>query len=243
MVSLHDVHPTTAASSRHLLQLIEQRGIRASLLVVCGPRSGQRLPDDPALVAWLRAAVERGHEVAVHGWNHTAEPGHCSRRALANRVIASGRAEFAALAEDAARGRLERCLDVMDGVGLRPVGFTPPGWLASSETLDALFRLGFAYSTNHLSVIDLWLDRTFRIPAVCQRPRSSLSAIDGSLVRRIAVRRLTHGEDLRLALHPSHADDERLLETTRCLLDVAACGRTLTYAELVDAATRPIGIQ
>ncbi|GAA3076191.1 hypothetical protein GCM10020000_71960 [Streptomyces olivoverticillatus] len=58
-------------------------------------------------------------------------PGGPAPRRLLNAVLARGCAEFCALDERAARGRLESGLAALASAGIVPRGFTPPGWLAS----------------------------------------------------------------------------------------------------------------
>jgi peptidoglycan/xylan/chitin deacetylase (PgdA/CDA1 family) len=72
----------------------------------------------------LRELADAGHELALHGWEH--EP-------------------WAGL--DAARERslLERGVEALAALGLRPVGFRPPGGVLTSASAGLLRELGFSY--------------------------------------------------------------------------------------------------
>lgn len=233
VVSIHDVHSSTSERSLELLDMVRRRGIRATLLVVPGPWRGRALADDPALIRRLSAAAADGYELALHGWRH--EPGtRAATRNTRNRVMARGCAEFCDVDLDTARELVGRGVEEMERHGWSPIGFTPPGWLASDAAVDALYEAGFAYTTSHLTVTDLWHDREFRIPAVCQRPDSTLSGVGSWFTRRMLVRHVVQHRPIRLALHPADLDDPRTRDATIATLDIAACRTTASYADLLD---------
>jgi len=238
VVSIHDVHPTTSERSLELLDMVRRRGIRATLLVVPGPWRGRNLAGDPALIDRLSAAAGDGYELALHGWAHQPRTPSTARNAR-NRVLARGCAEFCDLDLVTARELIARGVEEMERHGWSPIGFTPPGWLASDQAIDALYEAGFAYTTSHLEVTDLWHDREIRIPAICQRPHSSLAAMGSWFTRRMLVHHVVHQRPIRLALHPADLDDPRTRDATLATLDVAACRTTASYADLLDL---PVGL-
>lgn len=241
IVSIHDVHPSREAGSSELLDMVDRRSIKATLLVVPGRWNDQSLDDAPAFVHWLHAATGRGHEIAMHGWTHEVSPDRAAAaRNPRNRLVARGCAEFVDLDEAGALGRLEAGLWAMADHGFAPVGFTPPGWLASAGTFAALRRLGFEYSTSHGSVHDLVRGERVRIPAVCQRPGSTVAPVGVSIVRRYVVHRVVRHRPVRLALHPADLDHAALRDATEQLLDIVACAPTRTYADLVTTLLRPV---
>lgn len=231
VVSIHDVSSVTLDVSRRLLTLCEESGVRVSLLVVPGPWRGARVTEDRSFRRWLDGAADRGHEVSLHGWTHEGGGG----RGLANRFIARGCGEFAALDRVEALRRLECGLAVMDELGHRVEGFTAPGWLLSSGAREALVDLGFVYTTTHLSVLDLTGAEPIAVPALCQRPDSPIAGIGSRFVRRVVVARVASGRSVRLALHPADLSTESLIEATRTLVQVMGSGPTTTYADCVRA--------
>lgn len=237
IVSIHDVAPATFERCRRLLALCEESGVRATLLVVPGPWKSMRLHDHLEMQRWLDGAAARGHEISLHGWCHesTFIGGEANLRSrITNRVLARGCGEFADLTCDEATLLLEKGLKVMADVGHHPVGFTAPGWLLSNGARQALIDLGFAYTTTHLGVEDLRSRRTLRVPALCQRPDSVLTAVGAHLIRRMLVSRVVHGQPVRLALHPADIATDDLRYVTHSLIQVMGSRPTTTYAELVD---------
>jgi peptidoglycan/xylan/chitin deacetylase (PgdA/CDA1 family) len=103
-----------------IMQLLDEHGITASFFV---PAVSALLhPDD------IRMFVDRGHEVALHGWIHernTALPPGVER-------------ELALHSADA----LERL------AGTRPVGLRTPSWDFSADTLDVIRELELSYDSS-----------------------------------------------------------------------------------------------
>jgi len=239
IVSLHDVAASTADATLTWLQHLEQRNVPATLLVVTGPWQGPPLGDDPVLVGHLHQAVALGHEVAFHGVDHTAEAPSRHRdhaRSATGRLLARGCAEFAALHEPEATQRLTSGLNDLRELGFDVTGFTPPGWLMSPGTLEALRHTGLTYATTQWHIRELSTWRRLRIPALSHRPGSPLSSTAAQALWRVGQHRLDRGRATRLALHPRDLDHPRLLATTLALLDhaVALGARFTTYAQLVE---------
>ncbi|MFI2074139.1 MULTISPECIES: DUF2334 domain-containing protein [Streptomyces] len=237
VVSVHDVAPWTLDPCRRWLAGLDERGVRATLLLVPGPWRGVPAARDPALVRWAHAARERGHELALHGWEHRGVPGGSPARRLTGLLAARGCAEFAALGERAARERLEKGLAALASVGMAPCGFTPPGWLASPGTLTALRGLGLDYTTGHLTVRDLRTGVAHRVPALSHRPGGLGERAGARLMTAAARRRSAAGRPFRIALHPADLARPGLRERTLAAIDgaLAAGMRPCTYAELVRA--------
>src|SRR5260370_21252853 len=97
LVSIHDVAPASAEASIKWLADLDARGIPATLLVIPGPWREARLSEDPALLAELHEARERGHELAMHGWCHQAGPGGSAWRRTTAHLMARGAPAFATL--------------------------------------------------------------------------------------------------------------------------------------------------
>jgi hypothetical protein len=99
--------------------------------------------------ACLNVALERGDELALHGYSHldTEAGGGLCARFLRN-VYTRREGEFAALAEAEARRRLELGLDWFAARGWTPTGFVPPAWLLGEGAWRALRDAPFAYTTT-----------------------------------------------------------------------------------------------
>ncbi|WP_131764127.1 DUF2334 domain-containing protein [Actinomadura fibrosa] len=139
VVSLHDVAPSTAGPTARWLADLDERGVPATLLVIPGPfGGGPSLPADAPLVASLHAAARRGHELALHGYRHEGVPGGPAWRRGVNQVMARGAGEFWSLTSAQAVARLRAGLGLLADADIGVTGFTPPGWLASPGTRQAL---------------------------------------------------------------------------------------------------------
>jgi len=252
IISIHDVAPSTFERSRDWVRRVEAHGFRASLLVVPGPWGSDGLEHDPELVAWLHEVAVRGHELSLHGWEHRGVSGLAASggrdastggrlRSAYGRMIARGCGEFHDLDRLEALRRLRLGLGVMARCGIDPVGFTPPGWLSSPESRAAMVELGFAYTTSQWTVFDLLEGREVRIPAVSQRPGSSLSGAGAVMNERVMRHRLRRRQPVRIALHPDDLHHRHLVDATeRMLLGLQRASDrgdvdVITYAELVGA--------
>ncbi len=96
--------------------LLDEAGLRATFFVE--GLNAELYPDT------LRGLAAAGHEVACHGWRH--EP-------------------WGGLEPAAERELLERSVERLDGLGLRPLGFRPPGGALTPATPALLRELGFRY--------------------------------------------------------------------------------------------------
>lgn len=89
---------------------------------------GAGLPRD--FVKRLLKLKEKGHTLWIHGWTHRADVDE---------------AEFAGLDAVMVADRARRALLDWKQAGLpKPEGFCPPCWKMPSESVGALFKLGFA---------------------------------------------------------------------------------------------------
>jgi uncharacterized protein len=237
VVSIHDVAPSTAHAARAWVDELDRRHVPVTLLVVPGPWEGPPLRVDRDLVAWLHERRRRGDEVAQHGWTHRAVAGAPAwRRAVAS-VAARGCGEFWSLDTREARRRLELGRDVLSRAGLTPVGFTPPGWLASPPTRAVLAELGYRYTTTRSSVVDLVTGATHRVPALSQRPGGAGEALGRAVVDRWGRRRARQGASIRLALHPLDLANPALVESNLAVVDrlLEAGAKARTYQDFVTA--------
>ncbi|MEM9516812.1 MAG: polysaccharide deacetylase family protein [Actinomycetota bacterium] len=241
VISIHDVAPATLPASQRLLDLVETIEATASLLVVAGPWREPSIDDSAHFGPWLRSAEARGHEIVVHGWEHRAfhDPAGRTRltRRIGDRLIARGCAEFGALGRDEALRRSAAGLSALTGLGVSPIGFTPPGWLASRDAERALAAIGFEYTTTRTAVIDLVRNRRVEIPALSHRSRSPLAGVTARTITAIGAHRCRLGDPVRLALHPPDVLDVRLATATEQLVDLigASTLALMTYDRLIAA--------
>jgi peptidoglycan/xylan/chitin deacetylase (PgdA/CDA1 family) len=109
-------HASVTRTLPRILALLGAAGVRATFFV-----EGLNAELYPVALRELDAA---GHEVAYHGWQHEL---------------------WAGLDPVAERESLERGVAALDALGLRPVGFRPPGGALTPASPALLRELGFTY--------------------------------------------------------------------------------------------------
>jgi predicted deacetylase len=242
IVSVHDVAPATAAETRGWLADLAGLGVPAVLLVVPGPWRGPGPAEEPGFGAELLRAADSGHELALHGWSHAAQPGGDRSRRWSGQVAARGAGEFWTLDAPQARARIDLGLGALRAVGIEPQGFVPPGYLASPGTKAALAASGLRYWTSHFAVHDLRADARHTVVALSHRPamgargRPFGERSGDYLIARSPQWFTRRGRPLRLALHPDDLHRAGLRDTTlRAIEHALALGaRAMTYTQLLD---------
>lgn len=234
IVSIHDVTPALAADVQALWSLCASRGVEPALLVVPQWHGAHPIEEAPSLVSWLRERAAHGAEIFLHGERHD-EAGLGRRwtdtiRAL-GRTAAEG--EFLTLEEPAARERIERGLSRLRRLGLDPIGFVAPAWLARRDTYRAVAAAGLGFSEDE-GYINLHRRATrLRVPVIRWSARSAARARVSAWVADLRWRLHRDAWVVRIALHPSdlhHPVTARSLEAT---LDRWLARRwPIRYAEL-----------
>jgi peptidoglycan/xylan/chitin deacetylase (PgdA/CDA1 family) len=131
-------HASVTRTLPRILELLDETGVRTTFFVE--GLNAELYPDA------LREIDAAGHEVAYHGWLHE---------------------RWADLDPAAERESLERGVDALDALGLRPVGFRPPGGGLTPATPGLLRELGFTYvSPESTEPLDGLAVLPFRWPLV-----------------------------------------------------------------------------
>jgi uncharacterized protein len=203
LVSIHDVTPALERDVRALWDLCHERGLVPALFVVPNWHGQWPVEEYPRFAAWLRAKARDGAEIFLHGERHD-ERG--LRRGLGDTMRALGvtdrEGEFLALNEAQASARIHRGLRSLERVGLAPIGFVAPAWLAREDTYRAAHRAGLRI-TEDVNSIHLH-GRATRLPSPVVR-WSARSDVRAHMSAAVAEARwLVQGRSwlTRLALHP-----------------------------------------
>ena len=109
-------HASVTRTLPRILSLLDEAGVRATFFVE--GLNAELYPDA------LREIDAAGHEVAFHGWQHE---------------------RWADLDPSAERASLERGVRALDALGLRPLGFRPPGGRLTPASMGLLREYGFEY--------------------------------------------------------------------------------------------------
>ncbi|HET7470403.1 MAG TPA: polysaccharide deacetylase family protein [Gemmatimonadales bacterium] len=203
LVSIHDVTPALAAGVERLWALCAARDVRPALLVVPDWHGAWPLESHPEFVAWLRARAAEGAEIVLHGERHD-EVG--LPRGLGDELRAWGRTaregEFLTLQEPAARERIARGGARLRALGLEPVGFVPPAWLARDEGHRAAGASGLGFSEDEAVIRLFPSGRRLPAPAVRWSARGPLRAWGSVAVARARWTFQGAAPLARIALHP-----------------------------------------
>ncbi|MCU0636166.1 MAG: DUF2334 domain-containing protein [Gemmatimonadaceae bacterium] len=216
LVAIHDVAPPFTEECLALVRLCREYGVEPALLVVPEWHGRWPLDDAPALVRWLRAAQDGGTELLLHGMRHD-EVG--TVRSLTAHWRAVGRTaregEFLSLSFAHARARIDEGKQRLEAMGLAPIGFVPPAWLASPAVLRAAAAAGFPLSEDDAGVRALVSGRLVRAPAVRWSARTRARAVASRAVAHL--RRVVHADApmVRLALHPRDLHDAGVAASLR----------------------------
>jgi predicted deacetylase len=217
LVSIHDVTPALEDGVRRLWDMCAARGLSPALLVVPEWQGAWPLARHPGFVRWLRERASGGAEIVLHGERHS-------------------RGEFQALDRAAARERIDRGLGSLRALGLEPVGFVPPAWLAREEGHAAARDAGLGFSEDERSIRLFPAGRRLASPALRWSARTPMRAWGSVVVadgRWLLQRRARYP---RVAFHPQDYAHPRTTRNLPEMLD-----RWLTRHEPISyAALRDI---
>jgi predicted deacetylase len=203
LVSIHDVTPALVDGVERLWELCARRGVRPALLVVPEWHGEWPLEAHPGFVTWLQARAAEGAEIVLHGMRHD-EVG--LPRGLADELRAWGRTaregEFLTLDEPAARERIARGRARLLALGLQPVGFVPPAWLARDAGHRAVAEAGLRFSEDDRAILLFPSGRRVPSPVVRWSARGPVRAWGSVAVARARWTLQGRARHPRIALHP-----------------------------------------
>ena len=203
VVSIHDVTPAYAPEVARLWGLCAARRVAPALLVVPNWHGRWPLHEHPEFVSWLLARALEGAEIVLHGERHD-EIGLPRRLGDALRAFGrtAGEGEFLTLDEAAAKERIQRGLRVLRDLGLQPIGFVPPAWLAREGCDRAVSSSGLGFTEDQYAVRVFPSGRRLPSPVVRWSSRSSARAVASVAVAAGRWRLQRRAGLMRLALHP-----------------------------------------
>lgn len=238
-VSLHDVAPQTWVACRRVLAAIaEVAPVPVTLLVVPDYHGEGLRRTTPRYLHELRDCLDRGDELALHGWKHLDElpvprwPLEWLRRTQLTRR----EGEFAALDTSGARQRIEAGLSWFDANAFPVFGFVPPAWLLGDAARQALRGFAFRYTTSFSRLHLLPEDVAIEAPALVYSARTRVRRAISKRVVDLRARRLDRHHFVRLALHPVDAHPELLGHWQRLLAWVLTRRQAITKLQMAEFA-------
>jgi uncharacterized protein len=238
LVSIHDVTPALAPRVEALWALCRRHGVTPALLVVPNWHGRWPLVDYQDFVRWVRArADEDGAEIFLHGERHD-EVG--LPRTFGDHVRAFNKTaregEFLTLQAPAARQRIERGLALFAQLGLRPIGFVPPAWLARDSTYGVAAQAGLGFAENDQAVAVLSSGKWVQSPVVRWSGRTPFRARASAVVADARWRLQRRAPVVRIAFHPSDLDHPASARSATRALELWLGDRAATrYGDLATA--------
>jgi predicted deacetylase len=228
-IAVHDVAPATWPQCSKLLDLLDAAGQPpATLLVVPNFHRRGRVAGAATVVRGITRWIERGSEVALHGYFHVDEtaPPKTVRDWLRRRVLTAGEGEFSALPRDEAARRIRRGLHELGDLFGAVRGFGAPAWLSSEGTWAALRASPLRYASTRSALVVLDGMRRVTAPAITVSARSRWRRSASKFWLRALCRITASQPVLRIALHPVDAQHADVLDDWRMALHALLDQRT-----------------
>jgi predicted deacetylase len=233
-VSIHDVAPATWPDCLRIHRaLAEVADIPITWLVVPCYRGNAEAPKH-----YVRAGdglLERGHELALHGYNHvdTGPPPNGAMARLLRHVVTQGEGEFAAIDMAEARRKLDLGTAWFARRGWPLSGFVAPAWMIGTAAWKALLTYPFQYTSTYRKLYWLASCECITAPTLVYAARNRSGRIASPILASTMAALYRSAPVLRLALHPRDAHHPSLLRHAQGLLqDLLATRMPLTKAAL-----------
>jgi predicted deacetylase len=204
MLVLHDVAPPTWPAYEAFVREVDNFGdVPITWLVVPDFHKRYPLEADHKLRRVLDRRVERGDELALHGYFH-CDDGHAPRtaREYFMRRIYTWEGEFYTLDEAQALARLTRGIELFARSGWPLHGFVAPAWLMSDGTREALRGLPLAYTSDVSHFYRLPDFLPIAAPGIVWSARSAWRRSLSKIYSQLREHQLRTSPIIRLGLHP-----------------------------------------
>jgi uncharacterized protein len=227
-IELHDVAAATWPHCERLLGLLDElQRPPATLLAVPDYHGHGPLKRTPAIVHVLQRRLNRGDEIALHGYFHRDDcpppRGPCAW--LRRRMLTAGEGEFSALPKIEAACRIQHGLHELNDLFGTVRGFVAPAWLSSAGTWRALRESPLQYAATQRALIVLDAARQVPAPAITVSARSRWRRAASHVWLRALCRATKRLPLVRLALHPADAQFPDVLEDWQRILNALLAQR------------------
>jgi predicted deacetylase len=228
-IALHDVAPATWPLCEQLLGLLDEFGRPpVTLLVVPDFHGRGRVIEAPEISCAIGRLVDRGAEVALHGYFHRDDA--LSPRApwdwLKRRILTAGEGEFSALTRSEAADRIDRGWKELNDLFQPVLGFVAPAWLSNDDTWSALRESPLRYATTRHALVVLENMRRIPAQAITISARSRWRRRASRIWLRTLCRATSSAPLVRVALHPVDAQYADVMNDWRDALHMLLDQRT-----------------
>ncbi|MHC8307029.1 DUF2334 domain-containing protein [Pseudomonas sp. PB3P13] len=225
MLVLHDVAPQTWGDYQPFVEAVDALGaVPMTWLVVPDFHKHNALDEHPQFCRVLSERVERGDELALHGYFHCDEgPAPGTPREWFMRRIYTHEGEFYGLSREDALARLHAGIDLFRRHDWPLEGFVAPAWLMSEGTRQALRKLPLSYTSDPQHLYRLPDFTVMDAPGLVWSARSAWRRGVSKLLSDQRELRWRQAPVIRLGLHPVDMRHEfsrtYWLQTLKRLLD------------------------
>lgn len=225
LLVLHDVAPQTWGDYQPFVEAVDALGaVPMTWLVVPDFHKRNALDDHPAFCRVLSKRVERGDELALHGYFHCDEgPMPGTPHDWFMRRVYTHEGEFYSLSRDEALVRLHAGIDMFRRRDWPLEGFVAPAWLMSNGTREALRELPLSYTSDPQHLYRLPDFSVVDAPGLVWSARSAWRRGVSKLLSDRREQRWRQAPVIRLGLHPVDMRHEfsrtYWLQTLKRLLD------------------------
>lgn len=227
-VSIHDVAPKTLSACETIASAVERIDptVPLTLLVVPHYHGDVELPE--SFVQWITHRVERGDELALHGFTHLdrSRPSDSPVARWTRGVYTANEGEFSALSRSEAADLIARGRAWFAERGWKAEGFVAPAWLMSEGAWAALRDFDFLYTTTLSKFFALRKGVVLRAPSVVYSTRSRWRRGASRLWNSTLARASGSLPLVRFGFHPADAAHRDVMAHAEALLDGLADGRT-----------------
>jgi predicted deacetylase len=203
---VHDVSPRTRDACTSILTDLASIGLtQCSLLVVADHHGAGHFLEDRTFCNWLKAQVQLGHEIVIHGYHHlrSRKTAEGIRTIFATRVYTADEGEFYDLDHASAVELLKRAREDFEKIGLKPDGFIAPAWLLGDEAARALTEVGVEYTTHLGSVTDLRTGQKYESQSLVWSTRSQWRRVASLAWNALLFQTLKENPLIRISIHPT----------------------------------------
>ena len=202
LVSVHDVMPETLDKVTLIVRELEDANLAPVTLLVVPGRNWSM-----SNLNVLRDFVERGHELAGHGWWHKVAEFRNLKHRVHGLLLSKNVAEHLALSSNAIEELIGRCLNWFEINDFpKPLLYVPPAWAMGSIQQTQLKHCGFRYFEFLTGIYDSSTNKFTRIPLLgfeaTSRVRGAILGFSNSL--NLVIARST--QLARLSIHPMDFD-------------------------------------
>ncbi|MGF6112424.1 DUF2334 domain-containing protein [Pseudomonas frederiksbergensis] len=225
LLVLHDVAPQTWADYQPFVEAVDALGaVPMTWLVVPDFHKHNDLEAHPGFRRMLSGRVDRGDELALHGYFHCDDsPAATTPRDWFMRRVYTHEGEFYSLSQAAALARLRAGIERFHRYNWPLKGFVAPAWLMSEGTRQALRQLPLSYTSDPQHLYCLPDFTAIDAPGLVWSARSAWRRGLSKIVSEQRQQRWQHAPVIRLGLHPvdmrHRFSRDYWLQTLKRLLD------------------------